>query len=220
VKLKDLVLIIFLLMFIAACSKPENSQPANTEPKKEPASQPASPAQPAAETGSDQGSSHGSSKDEIPADVKALFPDAQSIAMLHKDFNAGHVASVEKDYGLRLKETDYHTYVAYKTDGGKRSQIGAATVVDVEGAGEPIQMAVAYSNDIVIKNIKPLKGSSDVASAAFLNQFIGKNHDEPFQVGKDIKYQGNNKAAAEAVALAVKRDILSMQTLYGKAHTH
>lgn len=39
-------------------------------------------------------------------------------------------------------------------------------------------------------------------------------------LNKDIRYQGSNQKAAEAVTKAIKRDILSMQMLYGKAHSH
>jgi hypothetical protein len=192
-----------------ACSKPEPEKPAaKTEPAKEPAA--TAPA-----------SSHGSSsKDEIPAEIKTAFPDAQTITMQHKDITAGQASAFQKDYGVKLKEGDYHTYVAYGEGSGKRTQLGAATLVDVEGAGEPLQLVVTYNNDIVIKKVTPVKGSGDLVSPAFLDQFSGKNHDQSFQVGKDIKYTGNNKAAAEAVAGTIKRDILSMQALYGKQHSH
>ena len=83
-----------------------------------------------------------------------------------------------------------------------------------------MQLVVVYTNDIEIKKVTPVKGSGDVATPAFLDQFVGKDHDQPFHVDKDIKYTGSSKAAAEAVAHALKRDILAMQTLYGKAHSH
>jgi hypothetical protein len=209
---------LFLMAISIACSQPSNTGE-KTEPAKEtPAPAPApTPASAPAENSGGHGSSD---KDKIPSEVKAAFPEAQSITMLHKDLTASHVSSIQKDYGVKLKEDDYHTYVAYSTGSGKKTQLGAATLVDVEGAGEPAKLLITYSNDIVIKKVSPLKGSGDVLSPAFLDQFSNKDHDQPFQLGKDIKYTGENRAAADAVTGAIKRDILSMQALYGKSHTH
>jgi hypothetical protein len=222
VKTIALIGVLIIAVFVAACSQPESNKPANTgepaktETKTEPAKDSTATAPPA---GHDTGHASGS-KEETPAAVKAAFPEAKSITMQHKDLTANHVSTLEKDYGVKVKPTDFHSYVAYGSGSGKRTQLGAATLVDVEGAGEPAQLVIVYSNDIVIKKITPVKGSGDAVSSSFLDQFVEKDHDQPFQVGKDIKYNGNNKAAAEAVANAIKRDILSMQMLYGKAHSH
>jgi len=214
-KMKKTVFLVSLLLLAAimtACSKEEPGQPtSNTAPKPATANanQPAGTAtQPA---GKD---------DETPAGVKAAFADAQTISKQHKDLTAGQIASIEKGSGAKLGDTDFHSFVAYGMQNGKRAQLGAATVVDVTGAGEPMQLIVVYTNDIEIKKVTPVKGSGDVATPAFLDQFVGKDHDQKFHVGEDIKYSGSNKAAAEAVTHALKRDILAMQTLYGKAHSH
>ena len=208
-----LVSLVLLAVIVTACSKQESGQTAtsNTAPRPATANsnQPAGTApQPA------------SKEDETPAAVKAAFPDAQTISKQHKDLTAGQIASIEKESGSKLGDTDFHSYVAYGMQNGKRAQLGAATVVDVTGAGEPMQLVVVYTNDIEIKKVTPVKGSGDVATPAFLDQFVGKDHDQKFHVGEDIKYSGSNKAAADAVTHALKRDILAMQTLYGKAHSH
>jgi hypothetical protein len=206
-----LVSLVLLAVIITACSKQE--QPTNSNSATKPAT--ANANQPAGTATQPAGKD-----DETPAAVKAAFPDAQTITKQHKDLTAGQIASIEKESGTKLGDTDFHNFVAYGMQNGKRAQLGAATVVDVTGAGEPMQLVVVYTNDIEIKKVTPVKGSGDVSTAAFLDQFVGKDHDLPFQVGKDIKYTGSNKAAAEAVTHALKRDILAMQTLYGKAHSH
>jgi hypothetical protein len=221
IKVIALIGVLFIAVFVAACSQPESNKPAKTETKTEPAKDSTAKDSTATAPPASHDTGHASGgKEETPDAVKAAFPEAQSITMQHKDLTASHVSALEKDYGVKVKPTDFHTFVAYGTGSGKRTQLGAATIVDVEGTGEPAQLVVIYSNDIVIKKVTPVKGSSDVVSPSFLNQFVEKNHDQPFQVGKDIKYNGNNKAAAEAVANAIKHDILSMQMLYGKAHSH
>ncbi len=213
-------MLVGLLMFAAlgaACSNPGTDKVANSNS--------APRTDTAKNTNAVGNANHADEKaeaagDEAPAAVKAAFPDAQSIAKQHKDLTAGQIAAIEKESGAKLGDTDFHNYVAYGTKDGKRAQLGAATVVDVQGAGEPVQLVVVYTNDIAIKNVSPVKGSGDFVSPAFLGQFTGKDHDEKFHVGEDLKYGGSNKAAAEAVAHALKRDILAMQTLYGKAHGH
>lgn len=162
---------------------------------------------------------HEGDHEGVPATIKAAFPNAE-IKKQHKDLTPSQISSIEKGSGSKLNDTDVHTFVAYGTESGKHTQLGAATVADVSGAGEPIQLAIIYTNDITIKKIAPIKGSSDVTYSTFLDQFAGKDHDQPFHVGQDIEYSGKNKNAAEAVAHALKRDILTMQMLYGNAHSH
>ncbi|MBI3652706.1 MAG: hypothetical protein HY231_16915 [Acidobacteria bacterium] len=212
-----LVGVLMVAAFGAACSSQgtDKMANANTAPKTDKAknTNTGSPA-----THSDEKSA--AAGEETPPAVKAAFPDAQSITELHKDLTAGQIATIEKESGAKLGDTDFHNYVAYGTKDGKRAQLGAATVVEVQGADEPVQLVVVYSNDIAIKSVAAVKGSGDVVAPGFLAQFIGKDHDEKFHVGEDLKYSGSHKAAAEAVAHALKRDILAMQTLYGKAHGH
>ncbi|MEW6732875.1 MAG: hypothetical protein AB1489_16235 [Acidobacteriota bacterium] len=220
-KLKILAFIGILLLagFVVACSKstPEHpkSEPSNT------AQQPESVKEPTATVPAvSHEPNHDSNKDEIPSAVKAAFPEAQTISTQHKDLTPEQISSIEKNSGAKFTSNDFHSYIAYGSQGGKRTQLGAATLVDIEGTGEPIQLVVVYSNDIVIKKVVPVKGNGDVTSPTFLNQFIGKDHDQAFQVGKDIKFSSKNQNAAQAVAHAVKRDILAMQAIYGKPHSH
>ena len=203
-----LVGLLLLAGLATACSKQEPTPSATSNTASKPAT-----------ANANQPTTTGKEED-TPAAVKAAFPDAQTISKQHEDLSASQIASIEKGSGAKLGDTDFHSFVAYGTKDGKRAQLGAATLVDVTGASEPMQLVVVYTNDIEIKKVTPVKGSGDVASPMFLDQFVGKDHDQPFHVDKDIKYSGNNKAAAEAVAHALKRDILAMQTLYGKAHTH
>lgn len=156
-------------------------------------------------------------KDEMPAAVKAAFPGALSIHAEHKDLTAKQTASIEKDSGAKLGGKEFHSFVAHDAS---EKQIGVATLTDVQGAGGPLRLLVLYTDEMKIKRVTPVEGGGDVVSPAFLDQFVGHGHDDAFHVGMDIKYDGGNRAAAEAVAHAVKRDVLAMQTLYGKSHGH
>ena len=182
-----------------ACSKQSSERPSNTPAR------------------ADNGNSNSANKGDVPPAVKAAFPETQTVTAQQKDLTDSQIASIEKESGSKLSGKEFHSFAAYD---GSHKQIGTATIIDVEGQGQPIQLVVVYKNDGVIKKVVAARGSDDVASAAFLGQFTGKGHHDAFHVGEDITYGGSNRAAAEAVTHALKRDLLAMQALYGKAHGH
>lgn len=149
--------------------------------------------------------------DDTPASVKAAFPDAQTFTKQHKDIPRAEIAEIEKDAGGKLPDTDHHSYLAFSTTDGARRQIGAATVVKAGGK----DLVVVYENKEGKPYIKEIR--ADGVSADFLKQFVGKGHDDKFQ----IKAAGGvDDATAKAIAKAVQIDILTMQTLYGAADKH
>jgi hypothetical protein len=157
----------------------------------------------------------GAKTDDVPTIVKAVFPDAQSFTTQHKDVPASAIADIEKDTGGKVPDKDHHSYLAFSTAGGKRTQIGAATVVKAGGK----DVVVIYENKGGMPTIKEVR--ADGIPADFLKQFAGKGHDDKFEVGGDIKATGGvDEATAKAIALAVRIDSLTMQTLYGAAHSH
>lgn len=153
-------------------------------------------------------------EDETPAEIKAAFPDASSFTKQHKDIPADAIADIEKDSGGKVPDTDHHSYLAFATENGKRTQIGAATIIKADGK----DIVVVYENkggSPVIKDVR-----ADGISADFLKQFAGKGHDDKFAVGGDIKANGVDEKTAKAIAQAVRIDSLTMQMLYGAAHSH
>ena len=152
--------------------------------------------------------------DDTPAAVKAVFPDAQSFTTQHKDVPADKIASIEKDTSSKVPDKDHHSYLAFSTAGGARKQIGAATVVKVGGK----DVVIVYENKGGVPTIKEVR--ADSVPGAFLTQFAGKGHDDKFAVGADIKANGVDEGLAKAIAQAVRIDSMTMQTLYGAAHSH
>ena len=154
-------------------------------------------------------------EDETPAAVKAALPDAQSFTAQHKDIPKDAIADIEKDTGAKVPDTDHHSYLAFSTAGGKRTQVGAATVVKAGGK----EVVIIYENKAGSPAIKELRAEG--VSPDFLKQFAGKGHDDIFSVGNDIKLAGGvDEATAKAIAEAVRIDSLTMQALYGSAHAH
>lgn len=153
--------------------------------------------------------------DETPAAVKAALPDAQSFTAQHKDIPKDAIAEIEKDAGAKVPGIDHHSYLAFSTAGGKRTQIGAATIVKADGK----EIVIVYENKGGSPFIKEVR--ADGIAPDFLRQFAGKGHDDVFSVGNDIKATGGvNEATAKAIAQAVRIDSMTMQTLYGGAHAH
>lgn len=153
-------------------------------------------------------------KDDVPAAVHAAFPDAQSITTQHKDLTAAQISSIEKETNTKVTDKDHHSYLAFSTSGGTRKQVGAATVVEAAGK----QMVVVYESRNGVPYIREVRAEG--VAQAFLDQFKGKGHDDKFQIGQDLKAQGVDEATAKAAAEAVRRDAMTMQTLYGGSHSH
>ncbi len=153
-------------------------------------------------------------EEDAPASVKAAFPDADSFTKQHKDIPAEAIADIEKDTGAKIPDTDHHSYLAFSNAGGSRKQVGAATVIKADGK----EFVVIYENKDDSPAIKEVRGEG--VSADFLKQFAGKGHDDKFQVGADVKADGVDEGMAKAIAEAVRVDSLTMQTLYGAAHSH
>lgn len=154
--------------------------------------------------------------DDIPAAVRAAFPNAQSITKQHKDLTAAQAASIEKQSGVKLDDKDHHSYLAFATEGGTRKQIGAAAVVKAEGR----ELVIVYGSEKGSPVINEVHGESGGVPHAFLDQFKGKGHDSKLRLGQDIKAQGVGEALARAVSDAIRLDVVTMQTLYGAAHSH
>jgi hypothetical protein len=166
-------------------------------------------------TNTGNGDGHADAGNETPASVKAVFPDAQSFTKQHKDIPQDAVANIERETGGKVPDKDHHSYLAFSTGGGgARKQIGAATIVKANGK----DMVIVYENKDGFPYIKEVR--SEGVPAPFLAQFAGKGHDDKFQVGTDLKANGLDDGIAKAIAQAVRIDAMTMQTLFGAAHTH
>jgi len=152
--------------------------------------------------------------DETPAAVKAVFTDAQSFTTQHKDIPADKIASIEKDTGGKVPDKDHHSYLAFATKDGKRTQIGAATLVKADGK----EIIIIYESQNGMPTVKEVR--ADGVAKEFLAQFAGKNHDTKIKFGEDIKANGADEATAKSITQAVRIDVLTMEALYGSAHSH
>lgn len=199
-KFAILILITALLSFAAACSSGTDSssnKPATTNT--------------ATDNKTADNSAHtDTKKDDTPASVKAAFPDAESFTKQHKDIPSAKITEIEKETGAKVPDKDHHSYLAFKTEGGTKKQIGAVTVVEAGGKS----LVIVYESREGLPFIKEVRGEG--LPTSFLAQFKGKGHDDKF----DVKPEGVDAATAKRIATAVRIDALTMQELYGAAHTH
>ncbi|MBK9439199.1 MAG: hypothetical protein IPN51_14725 [Chloracidobacterium sp.] len=152
--------------------------------------------------------------DEVPASVKAALPGAQTFTAMHKELTDAQIASIEKDTGGKVTEKDHHSYPGFSTVNGTKTQLGSVTIVKAAGK----EIMVIYENKEGSPSIKEIKAEG--VPAGFLSQFAGKGHDDDLLLGADIKANGAKDDLAKAITDAIRIDVLSMQALYGKAHTH
>lgn len=151
----------------------------------------------------------------VPDQVKKYFKDGE-VELVHKFLTPEQMKNIEKDSGVK-PEGYFHTFIAIGKKNGKKTQLGAGTLVKIDGK-KPIEFAVIYNNKLVIKDILPIKNTE--AIKYFLSEFKGKDHDQAFSVGKDLKYSGKDLDLAKKVAQSIKLDIITVQTLWGKSHSH
>jgi hypothetical protein len=152
--------------------------------------------------------------DDIPAAVKAALPEAQTFTSMRKQLSDAQIAAVEKDAGEKVSEKDHLSYPGFSTASGTRTQVGAVTILKAAGT----EVIVIYENKDGSPYIKEIKAEG--VPAGFLTQFAGKGHDDALRLGTDIKVNGASDDLAKAITDAVRIDVMSMQALYGKAHTH
>lgn len=193
------VILSFIVGLAAACSSGSNTATTNNNT-------------PAANTSATNTAAK--TDEDVPASVKAAFPEAQSFTKQHKDIPADSIASIEKDTGGKVPDKDHHSYLAFASKDGKRTQIGAATVVKAGGK----DLVVVYENKEGSPFIKEIR--ADGVAKEFLAQFAGKGHDDSLLLGADIKTGGADEKTAKAITEAVRIDVLTMQSLYGAAHKH
>ncbi|GAC1396366.1 MAG: hypothetical protein NVSMB56_11060 [Pyrinomonadaceae bacterium] len=202
----------FVAIFAAACSSSNEKGNANTTVTTNTTPN-TSPAMTANSNGT-TATTPAAANEDVPASVRAVFPDAQSITKQHKDITPAQKSSIEKETGGKLPDTDHHSYLAFSTSNSTRKQIGAATEVVAGGK----KMVVVYESRNGLPFIKEVR--ADGVPQTFLDQFKGKGHDDKFQIGGDLKAQGVDAGLAKSAADAIHLDIMTMQTLYGASHSH
>ena len=145
---------------------------------------------------------------------KRRFPTRSSFTKQHKDIPADAIADIEKDTGGKVPDTDHHSYLAFASENGKRTQIGAATVVKADGK----DIVIVYENKDGMPVIKEVRAEG--VSADFLKQFAGKGHDDKLLSAATSKPAARTRKLQKRSPKPCGLTSLTMQKLYGAAHSH
>ncbi|RMG03718.1 MAG: hypothetical protein D6735_07955 [Acidobacteria bacterium] len=150
----------------------------------------------------------GSSK--ISQLIKSAFPEDASINLQKRKLTDEILKQAEPTFS-----PEHEAYFAFSSESGTRKQIGAATLLKIADK----EIAVIYESKNGMPTISRLLSTQ--VPKDFLNQFISKTHDDPIKLGADIKKVGGiNEQEAEQITKAIRSDVLIMQALYGKPHSH
>jgi outer membrane murein-binding lipoprotein Lpp len=153
-------------------------------------------------------------KEEIPEAIKKVFPEAQSFVKRRNELSQQQFESIEKDTGTKLSSREHYSYLAFTTKDGKRVQLGAATLINISGK----DLIIVYESKDGMPTIKQIRFEG--LPEKFLAQFVGKNHDSKIKFGEDIKANGVSEEQAKTLTQAVRADVLIMEAIYGKPHSH
>lgn len=156
----------------------------------------------------------GETSSEVPAVVRAALADAQTVTVEKKELSASQLAEVEREAGTKVQNATHTTYFGYASSGGARRQVGAATLLTVDGR----ELVIVYESRNGLPYIKEVRAEG--LPSEFLAQFRGKRHDDPLQLGRDVQTRGLDQQLARAIVEAIRLDTRVMQALYGAPHTH
>lgn len=154
---------------------------------------------------------------EVPtADLKKIFPSADSFAALEGSLKSAQVTAVEKSIGATLADEDRVPTFYFAIKGGKRFAV--AEYVSIQTRVGLVTLAVAMDTAGTVSGIKILKNpaSKAIEDATFLAQFRGKKRADPLQIGKDLTAAGKEDDLSNQVALVVRKAVATINAVFAK----
>lgn len=147
--------------------------------------------------------------------LKFIFPSSTFVNE-RKTLMEEQKTAVEKELKSKLRKTEWEFAVA-KTGG----RIDGYALVDNEiGKTEPITFLTAITPKGEVKAVEVLvyreSHGSAVHERRFVDQFKGKNADQPFKAGQDITNITGATLSVKGVARGVKRALFLWKVFYGK----
>ncbi len=148
-----------------------------------------------------------------------LYPNQESFAYLgDRTLYPEQVARIEKVLGEPLKDEDKvptFYFPVQKTE-GKEKRIGIAMFMVTEGKKGPLSLGIALDNKGKILQVVILKyeDKKKLAQESFLKQFEGKSAKDSVQLGVDIQPVAGEEETSKAIALSVKKSLLTVQEVF------
>jgi electron transport complex protein RnfG len=148
-------------------------------------------------------------------DLKKLFPTADAFSAQEGSLNSAQTTAVESRIGSSLSDEDKVPTFYFSLTGGKRTSV--AQFVAAPSPKGPISIAVALDIKATVLAVHVLKNPAQklIEEKSFLSQFIGKTQADPISIGSDIKPANGDPELSKEVALAVRKAVLVINTVFG-----
>ncbi len=147
------------------------------------------------------GQGNGYEKDLPEEKLKAIFPEADQFTTMEKTLSPEQVQKIEEKLGEKLGGED-KTPVFYIAKKGEKP-LGLAFFTNSKGPKGVIHSGIAL--DLKGKIAKVVLYDTKISEEGFLDQFIGKGIEDPFQVGEDIQPLPDDEETSRAISLLPKK---------------
>lgn len=152
--------------------------------------------------------------------MSKLFPEARDYVTITKKLTQEIVASIEKQLGTKLDDSEkaeFNFYDLRALKDGKPTSVGTAMALAGKGEFGAIEVVIGVDLQGKIRAVyiqrSREKASKALKSDAFLKQFTRKSVADPLEFGKDIKGLPEAPKAAEVVRLTIKKMLLFQKEL-------
>jgi mono/diheme cytochrome c family protein len=157
--------------------------------------------------------------DAVPvptAELKKLFPAADSFSAVEGTLSAAQVASAEARSGSKLSAEDRLPTFYFAIRDGKKT--GVAQYVSAPTVAGPVSLAVVMDASGVVTAVFVLKNPADdgIEDAAWLAQFRGKRLADAATLSRSVSAAPGAEEASRSVAGAVARAIAIISAVFSR----
>ena len=149
--------------------------------------------------------------------LASIFPKAKKFVQRSAVLTPAKMAAIEKELGEKLRAEDQKP-VFYIPINEKKKPMGLVLFVDAQGPRGVIDGAVGLDmkGKVVKVAVYNHNESDAIAADKFLEQFIGMDIDNTFNIGEDVMAVKGHEAASEAIALLPKKTLAMSYALFLK----
>ena len=149
--------------------------------------------------------------------LASIFPKAKKFVQRSAVLTPAKMAAIEKELGVKLRAEDQKP-VFYIPINEKKKPMGLVLFVDAQGPRGVIDGAVGLDmkGKVVKVAVYNHNESDAIAADKFLEQFIGMDIDNTFNIGEDVMAVKGHEAASEAIALLPKKTLAMSYALFLK----
>ena len=149
--------------------------------------------------------------------LASIFPKAKKFVQRSAVLTPAKMAAIEKELGVKLRAEDQKP-IFYIPINEKKKPMGLVLFVDAQGPRGVIDGAVGLDmkGKVVKVAVYNHNESDAIAADKFLEQFIGMDIDNTFNIGEDVMAVKGHEAASEAIALLPKKTLAMSYALFLK----